>query len=354
MSNFYFNSQYLQNTLATLDIKPTSFAKSIGISKKVVFDIIKGKYPVRTKTGVFETIEEYLKKAGVTDIDDFYKKPETIIRKDKGTGEDTFSHFGFESDPFRTNTADIFMNEEFNRVVGLIRHAVENNEFRAFVGRSGTGKSTLLRYCLNMLRDIPYVRCTAVLPLDNLLLDPYLLMDIIVGKLGGIDIPYANKRKSARLQQVFLAAHDADQKLVVFIDEAQTLTQTQLKQLRLLHECDLDNTRPPLSLILFGQPQFSFTLANPALGEVSRRMIVTELDSFGSDVGKAAIIPYMQSRLNGKALDIFTPEAIDFIMNSCNTYLDVNTLCRAGMTDAANNGDPYIEKEHIQGGLRHG
>lgn len=143
--------------------------------------------------------------------------------------------------------------------------------FTLLLGEAGTGKTTILRKALALHADGHSARHDAVY-VNN----PRLTRDeLLVLVAEGIGLPPGSagskphflRDAEAALQQL----RDAGHSTVLIIDEAQTLSDDLLEEIRLLGNMESD-TEKLLPLILAGQPELGARLNEPHLRHVKQRV----------------------------------------------------------------------------------
>jgi len=140
--------------------------------------------------------------------------------------------------------------------------------FIQITGEVGTGKSTLCRAVLDRLGH-PY---HTALVLNPVMSGTQLLRAIL--KELGLD-PRGRDRLTLldRLNEFLLWAAVEGRDVVLFIDEAQDMSDDLLEQVRLLSNLETDD-RKLLQIVLVGQPELARRLARPELRQLAQRITV--------------------------------------------------------------------------------
>ncbi len=140
--------------------------------------------------------------------------------------------------------------------------------FIQITGEVGTGKSTLCRAILEQLRE---EYATA------LILNPVMtgiqLLRAILHEFGLPDRGNDRVRLMQRLNAFLLEKAQAGQDVVLFVDEAQDLSDELLEEVRLLSNLETDN-RKLLQIVLIGQNELKKKLDKPDLRQLRQRIIV--------------------------------------------------------------------------------
>jgi len=175
--------------------------------------------------------------------------------------------------------------------------------FLALVAEPGMGKTTLVFHLLEWLREsartvfLFQTQCGSHGLLCNLLAD--LGIDA-----QGKGLAWMHEQ----LKEVLINEARIGKRLVVFIDEAQNLSESALETVRLLS--DFENPRSKLmQILLVGQPELAEKLARPAMAQLRQRVsILARLSPFIRSETEA----YINHRLSvaGSAdRQLFTSEA---------------------------------------------
>ncbi len=162
------------------------------------------------------------------------------------------SFFGFEDEPFRlTPDADFYYpSSTHEKTIKLLNYFLEDGDgFAMLIGAPGTGKTTLLR---KFLEGIPDNWEFALIVTS--MLSPSELMRLILTDLGieGVSQDLAENLKI--FQDYVIELAEKGKKLLLIIDEAQSLPVESLEQIRLLSNIEFKDKKP-LQIILSGQPE---------------------------------------------------------------------------------------------------
>jgi general secretion pathway protein A len=179
-------------------------------------------------------------------------------------------YYGFSEAPFNLTPDPRFLffsdrhREAFNHLLFGIQ---ERKGFIQLTGEVGAGKTTLCRALLEQLGP----RFRTALVLNPCLTATQLLRAILV-ELG---LRPARDRQGClkRLNEFLLAQVTEGHDVVLFIDEAQDLTDELLEQVRLLSNLETDQ-RKLLQIVLIGQPELKAKLDRPELRQLRQRITV--------------------------------------------------------------------------------
>ena len=219
--------------------------------------------------------------------------------------------YGLQAAPFgiTPDTSFFYSGGEREALISAIAYGVSHGDgIIKVVGEVGSGKTMLSRM---LTRQLP----------ENIklvfLLNPSLQADDLIFAIGhelGLQFDSACS-KSHALQQVqnkLLAMHGAQQRVVVFIDEAQCMPLETLEELRLLSNLETE-TDKLLQLVLFGQPELDEHLSHTSVRQIKERIIHSfYLKPFTRDeVGEYLSFRLHKAGYNGTA--IFTTSALKLL-----------------------------------------
>lgn len=178
-------------------------------------------------------------------------------------------HFGFAEKPFNLtpDPRHLLLTPSHRMALTALEAGVRDRAgILVVTGEVGTGKTTLLRYFVAELA--PNVR-TAIIPYPVVTAGE--LFHAILQDLG---VPFSGgtlRDATEALSKALIEAKAAGLKVVLLIDEAQSLPPRVLDQLRLLSDLMAGEERL-LTLILVGQPELNELLDQPALRELAGRV----------------------------------------------------------------------------------
>ena len=180
----------------------------------------------------------------------------------------------------------VFLSERHRDALAHLLYGVSQGGSGGFIqltGEVGTGKTTLSRLLLEQLPE--NARVAVVL---NPRLSPIELLETIAEELK---IEVAGARDSIKglidaLNHYLLDAYAQGLRVVLILDEAQSLSTDALEQVRLLTNLETP-TQKLLQIILLGQPELREKLAKPELRQLAQRVTaryhLTPLDESESE-----------------------------------------------------------------------
>ena len=178
--------------------------------------------------------------------------------------------FGLNEKPFSI-TPDpryLYMSARHaDALAHLIYGISESGGFIQLTGEVGTGKTTLIR---SLLEQLP-ARAEIALIL-NPQLSTLEFLEVICHELAIPAPPDASVRaRIDALNGYLLRAYAEDRRIVLIVDEAQTLTPELLEQIRLLTNLETPKKKL-LQIILIGQPELRALLEGPEMRQIAQRI----------------------------------------------------------------------------------
>ena len=200
-------------------------------------------------------------------------------------------YYGMNELPFTITPNPRFLfyshkhREAFNHLLYGIR---ERKGFVQLTGEVGAGKTTLSRALLEQLGD--NFSSAVIL---NPALDADLLLKAIAIEFG-LDVGDADRLEMVAIINDFLLRQMADgRECVLIVDEAQTLSNDLLEQVRLLSNLETDE-RKLLQIVLMGQPELRERLNHQALLQLRQRITVRY---HLNPLNREEVAQYVQHRL---------------------------------------------------------
>src|SRR6266568_947660 len=178
-------------------------------------------------------------------------------------------YYGLSEQPFGV-TPDpryLFFSEGHREALAAIYYAIEERRgFSALVAKPGMGKTTLLFRLLESLQES--ARTAFLFQAGQ---DSRDFLDSLVRDLGiaakSTDLPALHEA----LNTMLVKEMEENRRVVVVIDEAQTLTEQMLEQVRLLSNFETPAAKM-IHIVLAGQPALADKLASPTLTQLRQRV----------------------------------------------------------------------------------
>jgi len=258
------------------------------------------------------------------------------------------AHFGLQQVPFgiTPDTGFFYPSTSHREGLNLLHFALASGEgFIKVVGEIGTGKTLL---CRNLLAELGPDWKAAYVP--NPQMEPRELLQEVADDLGtangagGTEAAHVIKRINRRLIEFARAG----KKVVLCIDEAQTMPRLTLESLRLLSNLETEK-RKLLHIILFGQPELDEMLTAHSARQLKQRIVFHHhLNRLNAD----EVTKYVEQRLRvaGYSGDaVFSRPALKSLYRHADgTPRLVNILAHKAMLAAFGEGRGHVEKYHVK------
>jgi type II secretory pathway predicted ATPase ExeA len=231
--------------------------------------------------------------------------------------------FGVTPDPHY-----LYFSPGHREALASLVYGIETGRgFLSLVAEPGMGKTTLLFQLLQRWRGYVHSAFLFQTQCDSRELIRYLMNDLGL-KSDGEDIV----RMHSELNEFLYREALAGRQVVVFIDEAQNLSDTVLETVRLLSDFEATDKKL-LQIVLTGQPELANRLSHPSLAQLRQRIVIqARLDALPPlEVGH-----YINHRLRvagREEVGLFTPGALELIAErSRGIPRLINNLCFNAMS----------------------
>jgi type II secretory pathway predicted ATPase ExeA len=207
--------------------------------------------------------------------------------------------FGVTPDP-----RFLYFSPAHREALASLFYGIETGRgFLSLVAQPGMGKTTLLFQLLKRWKGYVHSAFLFQTQCDSRELLRYLMEDL------GLDSQDRDiVRMHADLNDFLFRETKAGKRVVLFIDEAQNLSDSVLETVRLLSDFEAPD-RKLLQIVLAGQPELEQRLARPGLTQLAQRIAVrARLEA----LPPAEVVRYMNHRLQVAGYqgpELFTPEA---------------------------------------------
>jgi type II secretory pathway predicted ATPase ExeA len=255
-------------------------------------------------------------------------------------------YFGLIEEPFGVTPDPRFLHlgPKHREALASLVYATETNRgFVALTGQPGMGKTSLLFHYLESLRTrhrtaFIFQKATNARDLMH-----YLLHDLGLDA-SGESLPEMH----AALNKLLAGEMRAGRRLVLVIDEAQTLNEEVLESIRLLSNFETPWMKL-VQIVLCGQPQLAEQLAQSSMVQLLQRIsYLIRLEPLNAAETKA----YINHRLwvaGYQHPSLFTEEALSLIAErSAGIPRNINNLCFHGMSLAC-----ALKKKEIDDAVIH-
>jgi type II secretory pathway predicted ATPase ExeA/cell division protein FtsN len=240
--------------------------------------------------------------------------------------------FGFKDNPFKLapDPAYLFLGRHCEEALAHLRYAVTEGEgFTVITGERGIGKTTICRAFLDTLGD-----GAAAAVISSPVSSPGELVRRINTALGIPGTADTLKGLIDPLNGFLMRQKLAGKKVVVFIDDAQSLGLEVLEQIRLIS--NLETTREKLiQIVLVGEPGLMTQLNSHELRQMGQRVSVRYEIGRLSATETAAYIQHRVSVASTGAPVQFEPAAVRHVFHySRGNPRLIHAACQAALTAA--------------------
>ena len=256
-------------------------------------------------------------------------------------------HFGLRELPFSLtpDTAFFFAHRGAQAALNTLLVALRSGEgFVKIVAEVGCGKTLL---CRRLLASLAADCETAYIP--NPALDSRTMLLAVCEELAiAIDANESAHRVVKELKRCLLAHAYAKRRVVLVIDEAQSIPDETVEALRLMSNIETEKQKL-LQIVLFGQPELDVKLAQPHLRQLLQRISFADRIAplRNAEVG-AYVVHRLQVAGAMGAEQIFNNAAIaELSRRTDGTPRLINVLAHKAMMLAYGEGVRHIDARHL-------
>ncbi len=232
-------------------------------------------------------------------------------------------YWGFQVLPFE-NVPDprfFFLSKTHEEALTRLIYAGKMRKGGAMLsGEIGCGKTTLIRVCIQKLSKDEFDIGVIINPK----LEPLEFIQEILYQFGINEVPETKVKCLQKLNARMIENEKINKETLLIVDEAQLLTESNLEEIRLLLNFQL-NHRFLITIMLVGQPEVKSRIKS--LQQLDQKIpIKYHLEPFGYEDTAS----YIGFRLNkaGKKDNIFSTDAIKKIYDhSKGVPRNINNLC---------------------------
>ena len=174
--------------------------------------------------------------------------------------------------PFRTNPDPKFLwlGENHKEALAVLKFGVlKADGFLLLTGDIGTGKTSLIRHLINLIKGKVLV---AFIPIPDM--DPIDFFNLVSEEFG-MEHTYSKEVDFLiHFKKFLLTAHSENIEVFLIIDEAQIMNPTLLEAIRLLSNIELDH-RKLINIIFVAQTEFEDILMDEINKAIRQRITAT-------------------------------------------------------------------------------
>jgi type II secretory pathway predicted ATPase ExeA len=260
-------------------------------------------------------------------------------------------HFGLNQAPFKLtpNTEFFFNGGNRGPILEALIYTVTNGEGIVKVtGEVGSGKTML---CNMLQARLPAHIETVYLAHPNV--SPEEILHAIAFELQ-LDVDRAAPRLEVMhlLHDYLLTRHGDGKRVVVFVEESQSMPLATLEEIRLLSNLETRNDKL-LQIVLFGQPELDENLRRPNIRQLRERIAHSfRLDPLSPD----AIREYLMFRMRAagyRGPDLFSASVIRCIARASNGLTRrINLIADKALLAAFSENTHTIRLKHVEAAVR--
>ena len=257
-------------------------------------------------------------------------------------------HFGFSRLPFSRQipSARLFRSRAHAQASARIAFVIANGQIALICGEVGSGKTTALRAAVEPLDRSRHTVCY----LPNPAVGERGIYQGLIGSLGGRVRFHKAELINTAYELIEREADERQKQVVLAIDEAHLLTPSQLEELRMLTNCQMDS-RSPLSLVLLGQPQLRRYLRVSTFAALDQR-IALRYELPGMDLQETASYVHHHLELAGRKDALFSDDAIGLIHHAARGLpRQINNLAIQALIAALIDGKAIVDQRCAQAAI---
>ncbi|HEX3810907.1 MAG TPA: XrtA/PEP-CTERM system-associated ATPase [Rhizomicrobium sp.] len=217
-----------------------------------------------------------------------------------------------------------FGSQQHNKAMAFLNYGISQNEgFVVVTGEVGAGKTTLVEHLLSTLNPTEYVSGRIV----TTQLDSYDMLRMIGSAFNLFREGMDKATLLTRVKQFFSDQRNQGKRVLLIVDEAQSLSTEAVEELRMLSNMTISGNAP-FQGIMLGQPEFRAVLSTAGLEQFRQR--VTASYHLGA-LNPEDTRKYIEHRLHHVGWNndpVFTDEAFAEIYKFAGGIpRRINTLC---------------------------
>lgn len=255
------------------------------------------------------------------------------------------AHYNLKRMPFSTNPDPRFLwlGENHKEALSVLKYGVYKNDgFLLLSGDIGTGKTSLVRYLINLIKQKTLV---AFIPIPNL--EPIDFFNYLSEEFGMENTYHKAVDFLIHFKRFLLTAYSERIKVFLIIDEAQNINHRLLEAIRLLSNIELDN-RKLISIFFIGQTEFEAVLRREK-NKAIRQRITTAFHL--NPLTESDTQKYIAHRLRvaGAEKNLFNSDAcrkIHFLSDGIPRL--INSICDCALLSGYAKGKKSIDLNFIE------
>jgi general secretion pathway protein A len=255
------------------------------------------------------------------------------------------AHYNLKCIPFKTNPDPRFLwlGENHKEALSVLMYGIlKSDGFLLLTGDVGTGKTSLIRHLLNLIKQkalVAFIPIPNMEPIDffNFLAEEFRIKEKYIKEVDFL----------IHFKRFLFTAHTKHKKVFLIIDEAQSINHELFEKIRLLSNIELDN-RKLINIFFAGQSEIENVLMDKK-NESIRQRITTAFHL--NPLTELETSKYIAHRLRvaGAKKNMFTPEACGKIHSiSGGIPRLINSLCDCALLSGYVKGKKVIDLSFIE------
>lgn len=256
-------------------------------------------------------------------------------------------HFHLNENPFSLtpDTQFFFRAQPYQEALETITYCLDQNEgFIKITGPVGSGKTLLCRQLLNQLDErfvVAYIPNPTLSDID--------LYKMIIHELKAETTHLNNMFETQKqLNNLLLELSAKNKRVVLIIDEAQTMSDETLEAVRLLTNLETEKTKL-LQVILFGQEELDEKLNSPRFRQLRERIVFSY---YLRPLNQKELKLYVSHRIGEASLqyqELFSNSALQKIYKASRGLPRIiNILCHKSLIVAYADSKRLVDKKHAK------
>ena len=262
-----------------------------------------------------------------------------------------YSHFGLSQAPFKItpNTEFFFNGGNRGPVLEALIYAITHGEgIIKVTGEVGSGKTMLCHMLPTRLP--PHVETVYI---ANPSVSPEEILHTIAFELQlGVERAASRLEVMQALQDYLIKRHGEGKRVVVFVEESQSMPLATLEEIRLLSNLETKNDKL-LQIVLFGQPELDDNLRQPHIRPLRERIT----HSFRLEpLAPGEIREYLMFRMRAagyRGPDLFSNSVVGSIARaSLGLTRRINLIADKALLAAFSENTHTVRSKHIEAAVR--
>jgi len=262
-----------------------------------------------------------------------------------------YGHFGLNQAPFKItpNTEFFFSGGNRGPILEALIYAITHGEgIIKVTGEVGSGKTMLCHMLPTRLP--PHIETVYI---ANPSVSPEEILHAIAFELQlGVGRDASRLEVMQALQDVLLKRHGEGKRVVVFVEESQSMPLATLEEIRLLSNLETKNDKL-LQIVLFGQPELDENLRQPNIRQLRERIT----HSFRLEpLAPAEIREYLMFRMRAagyRGPDLFSNSVVSRIARtSLGLTRRVNLIADKALLAAFSENTHTLRPKHVEAAVR--